>query len=382
MTGVLVAVLIALMALGAILFLLWRRGWMRNGYFTIGTCALLAVGVFLIFQTVGSAIYLIATGGDLGASDARALLGSTSIAQLLILVGGTLLMIRATDQDFVTSLRLEGLEQTPISLYFLSIPIIFLAQYVGGLLSVFWGRVLEHLPMIDKLKALEESQEELINNIIQASSLGDLIFVLLGIAIVPAIGEEIFFRGFLQTNIERSGHRHARPYIALFLASAIFAVVHFSPFKLPGLFALGLAMGYMSYRTNNLLLGSLAHAFNNGMVVLIMLLMPDMLGAADPEAAIKENGFTDTALLGALGFMSLLLAGAVAMFHNLSEPIEARDYAEQEVRATTAYYDALEMRELGMFDDPAHIHQAPAEISDQNSPDHLSHQDRDHSTHL
>jgi uncharacterized protein len=350
MTSVLVAIVFALALLGGVIFLLWRRGWMRNGYFTIGTCTLVAIAIFLIFQTVGGAIYLIATGGDLTNTDARGLLGSTSIAQLLVMVGGTLLMIRATDQDFVTSLRLEGIKQTPVTLYFLAIPIIFLAQYVGGLLSIFWGRMLDHLPMIDKIKALEESQQEMINSMVQASSLGDFIFVLLGIAIVPAIAEEVFFRGFLQTNIERSGYRRSRPYVALFLASAIFALVHFSPLKLPGLFALGLAMGYMSYRTNNLLLGSLGHAFNNGMVVLIMLLSPDLMSAADPETALKENGFTDTALIGALGFLSVMLAGAITLFHNLSEPIEARDYAEQEVRATTAYFDALELSELGAFE--------------------------------
>jgi uncharacterized protein len=378
MTGVLLAVLFALGVLGALLYILWSRGWMRNGYFRIGTSVLVAVAVFLIFQTAGSAIYLLATSGDLTGDDARALLGSTSLAQLVILIGGTLLLIKATDQDFETSLRLEGVKQTPVGLYLLAVPIIYLAQYVGGIVSIFWMRLLDHLPMIDKLKALEESQEAMITQIIQASSLGEFVFVFLGIAIVPAIAEEIFFRGFLQTNIERSGYRRSRPYVALVLASVIFASVHFSPFKFPGLLALGLAMGYMSYRTNNLLVGSIAHAVNNGSIVLIMLMSPGMMEAADPEAAVKANNLTDMALLGALALFSMLLAGAIALFHNLSEPIEARHYAEQEVRATTAYFDALEMSERGAFETASHneLNSGPRNGSHETSLDR-SHQDSD-----
>lgn len=350
---------------------------MRNGYFTIGTSVLIAIAVYLIFQTVGSVIYLLVTGGDLTLSRGKVLLGSTALAQLLVLVGGTLLFIKATDQDYETSLRLEGIRQTPASLYMLALPIIYLAQYVGGIVSVFWTRALEHLPVIDKLKALEESQEAMINSIVSASSFGDLIFVLLGIAIVPALAEEIFFRGFLQTNIERSGYRRSRPYVALVLASLIFAMVHGSPFKLPGLLALGLVMGYMSYRTNNLLVGSIAHAFNNGSIVLIMLLSPELMNTADPEAAMKANGMTDAALVGALGFLSLLLAGALFMFHKLSQPIEARDYAEQEVRATTAYYDALELRELGAF--ATSSQPDPFSLPDtESTPLDRSQQDSDH----
>src|SRR4051812_16485077 len=102
MTGILFVVLFALGVLGALLYILWSRGWMRNGYFTIGTSVLLAIAVFIIYQTVGGVLYLVVTGGNTTLSDARALLGSTALAQLLILVGGTLLMIRATDQDFET----------------------------------------------------------------------------------------------------------------------------------------------------------------------------------------------------------------------------------------------------------------------------------------
>lgn len=350
MTEVFFIALLAGGVLGGVLYLLWRRGWMRNGYFTIGSAVLIAVAVFVIYQTVGAVLVLLGSGFDVTNSDPKVLLGSNAIAQIVVLVGCTLLLIKATDQDYTTTLRLEGVSQTPPALYLISAPLMFGAQAVGQIVTIFWVRALEHLPFYEQLKQLEETQDQMLADLVSADSFPELFFILLVVAIVPAIAEEMFFRGFLQTNLERSGHRRSRPYAALLIASLVFAAVHFSVLKLPGLLALGLAMGYMSYRTNNLIVGAFAHALNNGMIVLAMHLSPEQFTGTEPDKMLKENNLGDPELLGALLFMSSMLALGLYLFHKWSEPIEARDYAEQEVRATTAYYDALELRELGAFD--------------------------------
>jgi membrane protease YdiL (CAAX protease family) len=352
MTEALLVGLLVAGIFGGLLFMLWSRGWMRNGYFTIGSSVLIAVVVFVIYQTVGMLLILVGSDASLTDTSPNVLLGANAIAQMLVLVGGTLLLIRATDQDYLTTLRLEGVSQTPPMLYLIAGPLMFGAQAVGQLVSIFWVRALEYLPYYDKLKALEDTQDKLMANLVSADSYPELFFVLIVVAIVPAIAEEMFFRGFLQTNLERSGHRRSRPYAALVIASFVFAAVHFSLLKLPGLLALGLAMGYMSYRTNNLIVGAFAHALNNGMIVIAMHISPGQFTNTEPDKILKENNFGDPQLLAALLFMSVMLGVGLYIFHQWSEPIEARGYAEQEVRATTAYYDANERRELGVAIDP------------------------------
>ena len=372
MPEVLLIVLLGAGILGALFYLLWSRGWMRNGYFTVGTSILIALAVFIIYQTLGALLVVMMAGGSIAEAGGQVLLGANAIGQMVVLVGGTFLLIRATDQDYITTLRLEGISQTPPALYLIAGPIMFGAQAVGQIASIFWDRAVQRLPFYETLKELETAQDEMLAGLVGTDSLPELLFVLLVVAIVPAIAEEMFFRGFLQTNIERSGHRRSRPYIALLIASVVFALVHFSIMKLPGLLALGLAMGYMSYRTNNLIVGAFAHAVNNGMIVLAMHTNPEQFTGTEPDKILKENNVGDPELVGALLFTSMLLGLGVYLFHKWSEPIEARDYAEQEVRATTAYYDALALREMGVFEtDPLELPSHSHEQSDNDEPRQL-----------
>lgn len=342
MEELLLGVLLALgFAVGAF-YLIHRRGWMRNGYFTIGTSILIAVLVMVLYQTIGGVLVVMVDGTRaLTDPDSGLMLGMNAISQLLVLIGGTWILIKATDQDFATTLRFEGINETPLSIYIIAPPITLLVQFVGGLLSVAWTELLKQFVFYDALKNFEDKSEAMIAELVTAGSVPELIFIFLAVAITPAIAEEIFFRGFLQTNIERSGHRHSRPYAALLIASLVFAIVHFSVFKLPGLLLLGLAMGYMSYRTNNLLVGSLAHAFNNGFIVLMLYLFAESFAGTEPKLLLgNEDPKLEEIIAMSILFIPMLGFG-LYLFHKWTEPLRARDLAEEEVVATTAYYDAL-----------------------------------------
>lgn len=344
---------VVLVALGLILtgfYLVRRRGWMRNGYFTIGTAILITILVMIVYQTAGAMLVFFTRGFEgLSELDPWMLL-TNAVAQILILVGGSFTIIRATEQDVVTSLRLEGLSETPLPVYIIAAPLTLLAQFIGQIVSVFWIRVLQHLPFYEQLRAIEERSDTFMADLVTASDVPELVVILVVVAIVPAVAEEIFFRGLIQTNIERSGYRRSRPYLALVITSVLFSFGHLSLFKLPGLLALGLIMGYMSYRTNNLLVGSFAHAFNNGFIVLMLFLFKDAFTGTEPTKLMGDpNAATPLQLVGGLLlFVPFLLLG-LTFFNRWTEPIRARHNAEEEVRATTAYYDALELSTLGYF---------------------------------
>jgi membrane protease YdiL (CAAX protease family) len=361
------AVLVAIGIGTAGFYLMRRRGWMRNGYFTIGTSLLIALLVMIVYQTLG-AMLLFAVRGAEGLSEINApwILLTNAVAQIAILVGGTYIIIRATDQDLITSLRLEGLRETPLPIYIIAAPLTLLAQFVGQLVSVLWIGLLKHFPGYETLRRLQDESDRMMADIVTAHSIPELILVLLLVAIVPAVAEEVFFRGLIQTNIERSGYRRSRPYVALLITSLVFSLGHVSIFKLPGLLALGLIMGYMSYRTNNLLVGSFAHAFNNGLIVLLLFLYSDAFTGTEPSALLgdPEAASVPELLLGLLLFVPFLVIGLL-LFHRWTEPLRAREYADEEVRATTAYYDALELRQLGYFPSKADVNSENHQRSDE-----------------
>ena len=84
--------------------------------------------------------------------------------------------------------------------------------------------------------------------------------------VFPALTEEVAFRGLLQHWL----HVAVRATTAIVLASALFAAMHFSVISFPYLFAVGLLLGWMRWRTGSLWPPIVAHFLHN-LVVLAYL---------------------------------------------------------------------------------------------------------------
>ncbi len=84
--------------------------------------------------------------------------------------------------------------------------------------------------------------------------------VIAGIA--PAL-EELLFRGYLQNSLMPKMNHHA----AIWLAALIFGAVHLQPLATPALTALGVAFGYLYYKTGSLKTNIALHMINNGLAL-------------------------------------------------------------------------------------------------------------------
>lgn len=76
------------------------------------------------------------------------------------------------------------------------------------------------------------------------------------ISLYPAIVEELAFRGFIQTRLERVLSRND----ALILQAAMSSILHLSPIILVSHFLMGLAFGLLRITTGRLYAGMLLHA--------------------------------------------------------------------------------------------------------------------------
>jgi membrane protease YdiL (CAAX protease family) len=90
---------------------------------------------------------------------------------------------------------------------------------------------------------------------------------LLVICLIPAVSEELIFRGVLQRlGIELTRNAHK----GVFFSAILFGLMHWQPLNLLPIFALGLAYGYLTLLTGSLLVPMILHFLNNTFRLVIM----------------------------------------------------------------------------------------------------------------
>jgi membrane protease YdiL (CAAX protease family) len=307
-----------------------ENNWLKqNGYFRIGSALLLVIGIALLFQAFGAVlvgIYAAITHTDLKHLSGLSEIVTTGIAQLVVMLLGSALLVRIVRQDPIRTFRLQGFYETPAMAYVLAIPLMFAAQLVGSMFAILWEHVLKQLPSVyTHIKDLEKLSADAVRGAMGGQhSILDAVLLFVTIAIVPAFSEELVFRGFMQTNIELSGKGKSRPYVAILWTSLAFAAIHFEPIEFPGLFVLGLVLGWMSYRTGNLFVGSVGHIANNGAIVMVMLLVPNASeGLTGTVTSNVETSISQAVITLAFALPMLVLCGYG--FHRVTMGLTARN---------------------------------------------------------
>ena len=88
----------------------------------------------------------------------------------------------------------------------------------------------------------------------------------LALALVPAVIEEIFFRGVLQRLLMRSYPQ--QKWLVFFFTALFFSLLHFSPAGFLSRLVLGLMLSYLAYDSRGLRIPMLFHLINNTLAIL------------------------------------------------------------------------------------------------------------------
>jgi len=133
---------------------------------------------------------------------------------------------------------------------------------------------------------MDETSIEALMSMLEMDGIPDLIVNLIIVALLPAIGEELLFRGIIQKELIA---KFSNPHVAIFLASAIFSGIHLQiQGFLPKLF-IGLILGYAYYWTKSLWYPIILHFLNNGMQTLLLFFVGDKMEAMEEEAIEPEK---------------------------------------------------------------------------------------------
>jgi len=133
----------------------------------------------------------------------------------------------------------------------------------------------------DWARSYEDRAEDLTKFMTQFSSTGEFLLAFVVIAILPAFGEELVFRGLLQPQLFRATKNI---HVAIWASAILFSAFHLQFFGFVPRMLLGALFGYLYYWSGNLLMPMFAHFVNNGFSVLMLYLNQKGVSDIDMES--------------------------------------------------------------------------------------------------
>ena len=133
------------------------------------------------------------------------------------------------------------------------------------------------IPLGESMLAMEEDAARFTEAIVSTDSFSTLLVNIFIVALVPAIGEEIVFRGIIQGELHRI---ISKPWVVVLLSAAIFSALHMQFGGFIPRFFLGGILGFFYYRFKNLWLPILFHFTNNAFALVLIYLNLDSVDSA------------------------------------------------------------------------------------------------------
>ncbi len=147
--------------------------------------------------------------------------------------------------------------------------IVFFALFIVGALSDLWQQIPFSKAWQLKFKAAEEEYAKQMQVMARMNGVGDFLISIFIVALLPAVFEEVFFRGALQNLLSRW---LKAPVWAIVITSIIFSAMHGSYDGFLPRFVLGFILGWLFYRTGNIWVNIAAHFINNAIGIVTLYL--------------------------------------------------------------------------------------------------------------
>lgn len=181
---------------------------------------------------------------------------------------------------------------------FVAVPVVFVLLAYGNIkrywsfswpgwtsILVFFGLLMIVYPLISVfslwasminwpnwLQEMDDTYIDSLHAIFGNDSAWDMVFTLLIVAVLPAIGEELFFRGVVQKELMAISKNH---HVAIWITAVIFSLLHFQASGFPAKCLIGVVLGYAYYHTKSLFTPILLHGLNNGTAAIALITTGD-----------------------------------------------------------------------------------------------------------
>ena len=150
------------------------------------------------------------------------------------------------------------------------------------------------------MRMQEDAAAQLTEQFLRVDTVGGLLVNIGLMALLPAVGEELTFRGVVQGMFTRNRH------VAIWATAAIFSFVHLQFYGFLPRMLLGAMFGYMLWWTGSLWVPMLMHFVNNCAAVVVAYLAYNHLEEGRAEM-LDTIGTEDTILLGVFSICIVLI---------------------------------------------------------------------------
>lgn len=201
---------------------------------------------------------------------------------------------------------------TDIKNYLLAVGIMVCAVPAINLLADLNGRIQlpESLGFIEQqMKQMEEAAAELTERFLQADNVGVLLINIGLMALLPALAEELSFRGTLQQIITN----HQSPmsnHVAVWVTAIVFSAIHMQFYGFIPRMLMGAMFGYIFLWTGCLWVPVLMHFTNNALAVIAYYITSHSSSGLTGEGGLTSKSIADTFGAGDtwwVGVLSLIL---------------------------------------------------------------------------
>lgn len=159
-------------------------------------------------------------------------------------------------------------------------------------------------PLMDSIRAKELQAQALITQFLEMPRPLNLVLTFFMIAVVPALSEELLFRGALQGLLQRYGRN---THVSVWLSAFIFSFIHFQFLGFLPRLLIGAFLGYLYAGTRNLWYPIAAHLTNNGIAVVLYYGLQQGYWQFSTDQLGAGSGMYTEALISVL----LTVAGAI-----------------------------------------------------------------------
>ncbi|MDH4069417.1 MAG: CPBP family intramembrane metalloprotease, partial [Ignavibacteria bacterium] len=211
--------------------------------------------IFFLYQAVGGAVTFLVMGGMANEENVATARWLTLGGQLLFILIPTFLLARGRGVgNRVFPVRNVRLSEILVTL----VGILALQQVLQSYMLLQ-----DQIPLPDSIRDFVDPFKQMIEEtyrvLVTAHSGPEFLGVVLVVAVIPALAEELLFRGLIQETLATS----VGGLKAAVLTGLVFAAYHLSPFTFVPLAVLGIYFGYLVYRSRGLTLAIVAHFANN-----------------------------------------------------------------------------------------------------------------------
>lgn len=261
--------------------------------FTFGKKLLVLLGIFILLDVVGNVVGLgCGLAEDVLLSKTNTIRLEQFVASVIVFIGTPYVFFYLTGKPKCSFGQFFKLRKENSSLLYLLAIIAW-----GSLLPIvnYTASINEQMTfpeylkeLEDALKNMEDLAEKLTLDLLKTDSPIMLLINMVIIAAVPAIGEEMTFRGALQKTIQEK----MSPWAAITITSIIFSALHFQFYGFIPRFILSIFLGMLYYFSGSIKLNMLAHFCNNAIAVIAFYICT-VAGVNIDEAPTETLGKDD-----------------------------------------------------------------------------------------